>query len=381
MKKIYFLDDRFIVKYRSESVTFLPKEYQLLKFLYKNPSRIFSRQELLNAVWPMEDPMDRTVDDHIYRIRKRLEPLSSVICIETVRGRGYLLRLKKDKYESGLLKDKEVSANIKNLFQKYHLYGHGDALKLLAENQDIFGFEVDLEGRLYLKFMNGDFNWFLETEEVSFWEKCYYLLHIFFYTEPDKKKCLDYFTRSLNYKKIPNFYRLEIRLLNRLSLLIFTKQLDEAEYVLRLSEQEIAEKQLEGYILWILFSKFHLAFLRRDFENIEILMMEMEKALLNYPFLREKANFSIIKGIYFLFKNNQTKAEEFFEQGFKLYKKAKYIPGKLIGLNTVLLFLEEFNITNSLYTLYQKMWKKYAKEYNFTQLNDRIKNQLDYYLK
>ncbi|MGE7978917.1 winged helix-turn-helix domain-containing protein [Psychrobacillus sp. NPDC093200] len=72
MEKIKFSNTGHKVNYRSEEIIFLPREFQLFKFLYQYPSRVFSREELLNAVWPMEDPVDRTVDDHIYRIRKKL---------------------------------------------------------------------------------------------------------------------------------------------------------------------------------------------------------------------------------------------------------------------------------------------------------------------
>lgn len=381
MREINFLNNSFKVRYRSEEIDFLPKEFFLLQFLYQNPSRIFSREELLDAVWAMEAPTDRTVDDHIYRVRKKLDPLSSVIRIETVRGQGYMLRVNKEVFESPLLNDKEVSSNVKTLFQKYHLYGHGDALRLLEENQAVFGFEVDLQSRIYLHFMKGDFMWFLETAEASFWDKCYYFLHIFSYIESDKKKCLDYFTRALIGEELPDYHRLEIKLLNRLSLLIFTKQIDEAEHLLSHSKKEIYEKKLEGFIPMISISELYLAFLREDFNNIEIMMDKMEKLLLKYPYLREKASFLIIKGIYFLTKKELTTAERYFKNGFKLYQDAKYIPGIFIGLNTILFFLKEFKLNNHVHSYYHKLWKKYAEEFNFADLNYRIKIQLDAHLK
>ena len=182
MEKIKFYNTGYKVKYRSEEISFLPKEYQLFKYLYHNPSRIFSREELLDAVWPMEDPVDRTVDDHIYRVRKKIEVLSSIVKIETIRSQGYLLSTKETQ-ESPLLKDDEVSIQVKNLFHKYHRFGQGDALKLLEENQDVFGFQIDLPNLLYLQFMKGDFSWFLEAQNITFWEKCFYLLHIYCFTE------------------------------------------------------------------------------------------------------------------------------------------------------------------------------------------------------
>lgn len=381
MEKIKFSNNDFKVKYRSEEIVFLPKEFHLLQFLYQSPSRIFSREELLDAVWPMEDPTDRTVDDHIYRVRKKLETLSSVVSIETVRGQGYLLRLNKEVQESPLLKDEEVSSNVKALFQKYHLYGQGDALKLLEENQAVFGFEIDVQSRLYLHFMRGDFKWFLENQEISFWEKCFYFLHIYSFTEGDKKKCLDYFTRALAAKELPEYHRIEIRLLNRLLLLIFTRQIDDAENLLSHSKKVIHEKKLVGFIPLISQIELYLVFLRKDIAGIEEKMAKMEKMLVKYPFSREKANFSVIKGINCLAIKNQAEAERYFAQGFELFREAKFIPGMLISLNIILFFLKEFRMKSDLYAHYQKVWKKYAEEYKFAELNQSIGSQLDFYLK
>ena len=51
------------------------KEFKLLAYLIKNPRRVISRDELLNEVWGYENyPCTRTVDNHILRLRKKLEP-------------------------------------------------------------------------------------------------------------------------------------------------------------------------------------------------------------------------------------------------------------------------------------------------------------------
>jgi DNA-binding response OmpR family regulator len=56
-------------------VTLTNKEFQLLAYLIKNPRRVISRDELLNEVWGYENyPCTRTVDNHILRLRKKLEP-------------------------------------------------------------------------------------------------------------------------------------------------------------------------------------------------------------------------------------------------------------------------------------------------------------------
>jgi len=50
------------------------KEFKTLAYLIKNPLRVISRDELLNEVWGYENyPCTRTVDNHILRLRKKLE--------------------------------------------------------------------------------------------------------------------------------------------------------------------------------------------------------------------------------------------------------------------------------------------------------------------
>ena len=67
-----------------------PTEFNLLKFFITNPERVFSRQQVLNYVWGENVYIeDRTVDVHIRRLRKELEPSGHDKLIQTVRGAGY----------------------------------------------------------------------------------------------------------------------------------------------------------------------------------------------------------------------------------------------------------------------------------------------------
>ena len=71
-----------------------PKEYKLLKFFVENPTRVFSRQRLLDKVWGTGIYVeDRTVDVHIRRLRKALEVENTNNIIRTVRDAGYSLEL------------------------------------------------------------------------------------------------------------------------------------------------------------------------------------------------------------------------------------------------------------------------------------------------
>jgi DNA-binding response OmpR family regulator len=58
-----------------ESVTMTAQEFRVLKFFAKFPGRVISREELLNEVWGYHNyPSTRTVDNHILRLRQKLEP-------------------------------------------------------------------------------------------------------------------------------------------------------------------------------------------------------------------------------------------------------------------------------------------------------------------
>jgi len=70
-----------------------PKEYDLLAFLARNKSFVFSREQLLEKVWGYEYAGDtRTVDVHIRWLRRKIEPdPHRPRHLLTVRGTGYKL--------------------------------------------------------------------------------------------------------------------------------------------------------------------------------------------------------------------------------------------------------------------------------------------------
>ncbi|MBK8287768.1 MAG: phosphate regulon transcriptional regulator PhoB [Cellvibrionales bacterium] len=67
-----------------------PTEYRLLEFFMSHPERAYTRAQLLDHVWGGNVYIDeRTVDVHIRRLRKALEPSNNDALIQTVRGTGY----------------------------------------------------------------------------------------------------------------------------------------------------------------------------------------------------------------------------------------------------------------------------------------------------
>ena len=77
----------------AERISLSPSEFKLLHFLLTHPGRIYSRAQLLDQVWGDHVYIEeRTVDVHIRRLRKALEPTGHDRLIDTVRGAGYGLR-------------------------------------------------------------------------------------------------------------------------------------------------------------------------------------------------------------------------------------------------------------------------------------------------
>jgi len=69
-----------------------PTEYRLLRHFLSNPGRVFSREQLLDAVWGRDVYVEpRTVDVHIRRLRRAINGDGEPDVIRTVRSAGYAL--------------------------------------------------------------------------------------------------------------------------------------------------------------------------------------------------------------------------------------------------------------------------------------------------
>ena len=69
-----------------------PTEFRLLRHFLENPSRVFSRERLLDRIWSHDPDIDlRTVDVHVRRLRKALNDGGMPDLIRTVRSAGYSL--------------------------------------------------------------------------------------------------------------------------------------------------------------------------------------------------------------------------------------------------------------------------------------------------
>ena len=79
------------VKRDGNPVVLTAQEFKTFQFLVQNADRVISRDELLNEVWGYQNyPSTRTVDNHILKLRQKLEKdPSSPVHFRTVHGMGY----------------------------------------------------------------------------------------------------------------------------------------------------------------------------------------------------------------------------------------------------------------------------------------------------
>lgn len=91
--KLNTLENKVTLKSGRESYL-TNTEYLLIMFLYQNPNKIFSREELLKEIWENEIDDLRTVDVTVRRLREKIEEdPSNPQIIKTQRSRGYYIKL------------------------------------------------------------------------------------------------------------------------------------------------------------------------------------------------------------------------------------------------------------------------------------------------
>ncbi|ABX18039.1 response regulator [Burkholderia multivorans] len=88
--------DSYLVSVRTESgetgVALTLTEFRLLAHLAGSPNRVFTRGELVDACLMDADALERTVDSHISRLRRKLQCAGASAMPEVMRGVGYRLR-------------------------------------------------------------------------------------------------------------------------------------------------------------------------------------------------------------------------------------------------------------------------------------------------
>jgi len=78
------------VSYQGQPIQLTAKEYSLLELFLRNPARVFSRSQILDRIWTLDDPpLEESVKAHIKGLRKKLKTAGVTNWIENVYGIGY----------------------------------------------------------------------------------------------------------------------------------------------------------------------------------------------------------------------------------------------------------------------------------------------------
>lgn len=88
---------RHRVTRKSQVLTLTSREYALLEFLLRHPNEIVTRTMLAEHVWEHDfDPLSNVIDVHVARLRRKVDEEFSPKLLQTIRGRGYMLRIPDD---------------------------------------------------------------------------------------------------------------------------------------------------------------------------------------------------------------------------------------------------------------------------------------------
>ena len=83
------------VSYSGKFLKLTPKEYNLLELFLRNPSRVYSRAQIVEHLWTFEDPpLEESVKAHIKGLRQKLKKVGALNWIENLYGLGYRLNPK-----------------------------------------------------------------------------------------------------------------------------------------------------------------------------------------------------------------------------------------------------------------------------------------------
>lgn len=366
------------------TVQLLPKEFALFQFLYRNRGHYFTREQLLDQVWPLEYPVERTVDDHIYRIRKKLTPFSG-LKIQTVRGSGYGLTLREPDDSNQYFptsQDLEVHDSMHDILRKYHLYGQGRSMMVLAREQDTLGYKLDNFYSSYVHFVQGDLEWLLQTDEVPLQERFYSILLYYMFSGNPKEK-LATCEQVLAKKLLNPIQHRETEILNILDLYALAGTPEKAIERLKLSYRVLTDPEYENFIPQTKITELFVHLVAGSEEKmLQSMADEIEgKILPAKPFLRENGNYKVVKGLWMLRREAWHDAEKLLDEGLQVLESSGFVPMHLYALYHINHFCELFppkgRIREKYASLYNEELERLGLKKLIPQMDALVPNELN----
>ncbi|MGG4483338.1 winged helix-turn-helix domain-containing protein [Paenibacillus illinoisensis] len=378
---LQFDEGTYTVTRRTDSIQLLAKEFALFHFLYENKEKAFTRSQLLDSVWPLEYPVERTVDDHVYRLRKKLKHWEEV-SLDTVRGYGYRLTIRTNMAAlpaNPSEHDLEMREVIHGLFRKYHLFGQGKSMLTLFNQQDALGIQVDSFYQLYIHFIQGNLEWLMTTEEFPFEERLYWLL-IFVHALIEPAESLHLYERALNSPALSADQLRELRILNIVEIYAEVGQYRRAKAQLVETYRVIEADHLVNFKLPVSLSELYVELWGGSGERVEEQMSMLRSSLKDAPYLREIGRFQVMEGLWLLRQGRAREAELRMDDGLDVLKKTLNAPLYINSANQILLFMAHHRIEGRLVHKYRQVYAEIAKEYGVPMYGQRITNEVRAYL-
>ena len=331
MPMVAFNDERLEIECGDRVVALLAKEYALLRYLHRNANHVFSREQLLDRVWAGEYPVDRTVDDHIYRLRKKLKGIEG-LSIETIRGVGYGLTLRPAVDRTPSLHDPAVQEAMNGVFARYHRLGQGHAMLALAGQRKELGFELDSFYRLYVHFVQGDLRWFLDADEVPMKDRFYWLLLFHMCADSPRPKAVPC-ERALRLHAMHGEGHREMEILNIADLYASEGRIKDALSTLALGVRTAEDQGLDGFVIPLEVSRLYVELLSGTSElALAGQSAKIATLLEREPHLRELAGYRMIEGVRLLLAGHSAQGEELMQEGVDTFEHSGFVPHRLLAL-------------------------------------------------
>ncbi len=367
----------YLVTCGSDEQQLLAKEFALLQFLFENRNRTYTREQLLDRVWPSEYPVERTVDDHIYRLRKKLKRWDC-IAINTVRGYGYSLTVSEPKQmDNPSRSDMDMKTTMSSLFKKYHLFGQGKSLLALSSQQDVLGFEVDPYYQIYIHFIQGDLIWFTYDNGIPVREKLYWLLLFYKGTAPNPEQMLDFCERALASGHLSREQHREMTILNILEVYA-----DAGKPLMAIAKFEhtritVKEDKLSGFVMPVAITEMYVFLLAGDLDEVKRTAVHLEELLQEKPYLREIGRYIIVKGLWLLTIGERKEAIVMLDEGLDVLSMSLNVPLQLISTCQIVNYLKEHVSDVALLRKYEAVYESLNKKYKLTKRREEIERIFD----
>lgn len=371
----------YTVTRRTESIRLLAKEFALLHFLYENKEKAFTRSQLLDRVWPLEYPVERTVDDHIYRLRKKLKRWDE-ISLDTVRGYGYRLAVQENKSAlpaSPSAQDPEMQEVIHGLLRKYHLFGQGNAIQTLVQQQEALGIQIVPYYQLYIHFIQGDLEWLITTKEIAFEERLYWLL-IFVHSLIEPSESLPLYQQALSSSALSADQLRELRILNIVEVYVEAGQYQRAKTQLEETYRVIETDELKNFRLPVALAALYVELWGGSGEAIEAQMAVLRSGLKDAPYLREIGRFQVMEGLWLLRQGRVREAELRMDDGLDVLKMSLNAPLYLNAAFQILKFMAQHRIEGRLRSKYRQVYVEIGKSYGVPAYGQPIVDEIRKFL-